>query len=307
MAISLSRAALLIPFFATLGCASGATDETSEQVAEAAQEVVTSNRLTMNRLTMNRLTMNSLSATKLSPNGQQVSATALANTEDGREVLRYLIRCALPDGASLTATVSGTTYTFTGLIGLAPAWMQGPLTGTGRRWISACLLAHVNGYGVQVPISLRGNHPALTADTGERTSYGVQEVSFFGDLFGSDEAEEEDADGDSSAVVPMYACGGQSQQVACGSSGANFWPARSCANAADCEIQFLGACHDMSSAKAHVCGSVLADGYSKCHTAAKSSFGFWPYGQVYSEVVTVYMAPSDFNAFYTSCSPLAAQ
>jgi len=304
MTINISRAALLIPFFATVGCASGTIDDTfeqgGEQVGETAQEVVTSNRLTMNRLTMNRLTMNSLSATKLSPNGQQLSATTLADTEDGREVLRYLVRCALPDGASLTATVSGTTYVFPGLLGLASNWMQGPLTGTGRRWITACLLAHVNGYGVQVPISVRGNHPSLTADNSERTSYGVQEVSFFGDIFASD-------DGDGSAAVPMYACGGQSQQVACGSSGSNFWPARSCANAADCEIQFLGACKDMSGANAHVCGSVLQDGYSKCHTAAKSSFGFWPYGQTYNEVITVYMAPADFNAFYTSCAPLASQ
>jgi hypothetical protein len=306
MTNSYSRAAVLIPFLATIGCASASMDPMDgtedEQVTETTQEVVSSNRLTMNRLTMNRLTMNSLSGTKLSPNGKQVSATTLVNTEDGREVLRYLVRCALPESASLTATVNGTTYVFQGLVGLAPDWMVAPLTGTGRRWLTACLLAHVNGYGVQVSISVRGGHPSLTADMAEHTTYGVQEVSFFGDIFGSDEVEEDDADGPAPAALPLYACGGNGVQASCGSDPATFRPARSCATPEDCQIQFIGACHDTSGAGAHVCGTVLSNGYSKCHTTKKTS-GSWQYGQTYSEVITVYMAPSDFNAFYTGCAP----
>jgi hypothetical protein len=300
MTIHYSRALIVLPFVALLGCASGSTDDSDESVAESAEEIVTSNRLTMNRLTMNRLTMNSLSATKLTQNGQQLTSTTLASTEDGREVLRYLIRCALPEGTSLTSTVNGTTYVFPGLLGLASAWQQGPLTGTGRRWVSACLLAHVNGYGIQVPISVRGNHSSLTADSGERNAYQLQEVSFFGDLFTTD-----DQNGDGSPDSLMFACGGQSVQTACGGSQESFRPARSCASADDCAIQFVGACRDISGANAHVCGSVLTDGYSKCHTSAQSSGGFWPYGQVYNEVITVYMSQTDFNSFYTGCVPLA--
>lgn len=304
-----SRAAVLMSFLISIGCASTSTDEMDGHVAETDQAVVTANRLTMNRLTMNRLTMNSLSASKLSLNGTQLSATKLASTEDGREVLRYLIRCALPEGTSLTTTVSGTTYEFPGLIGLAPEWITGPLSGTGRRWISACLLAHVNGYGVQVPISIRGNHPALTADNDERSYYGVQEVSFFGDLFANNNDDDDDDDDDDGGepAIPVYACGGSTIQTACGSSGASFRPARSCASGDDCAIQFLGACHDISSTHADVCGSVLSDGYSKCHTTVKSSFGLWPNGKIYNEVITVYMAPTDFNTFYTGCALLATE
>jgi hypothetical protein len=104
----------------------------------------------------------------------------------------------------------------------------------------------------------------------------------------------------------MYACSGKATQNACG-NGANVFPARSCASAEDCEIKFLGACRDISGAKAHVCGASSQDSYSKCHTAAMGPFGLWPAGQTYNEVITVYMAPTDFNAFYTTCSPLATQ
>lgn len=298
MAINCLRTLIVIPFLSTIGCASASIDDMEGPVTEAAQELVTSNRLTMNRLTMNRLTMNSLSTVRLSPDGKKLSPTALLNTVEGRELLQYLVRCSLPEGKSLSATVSGTNYTFQGLMGLAPDWEKKPLSMPGRRWVTACLLAHVNGYGIQVPISVRGTHPELTVTQSERDSYGLQEISFFGDIFAANDDDE--------ASLPIYACGGSSVQTACGGDAASFRPARSCASADDCEIQFLGACHDLSSASADVCGNVLVDGYSSCHTAPKGPFGLWPYGVIYNEVITVYLAPTDFSSFYTSCVPLAA-
>jgi hypothetical protein len=118
----------------------------------------------MNRLSMNRLSLNSLSSVALTPDGESLASTDLLSDEGGRELLRYLVRCALPEGTELTGSTGQASYTFHGLVGLAPAWLDQPLKTSEQRWVSGCLLAHVNGYGVEVPISLRGQHPALYAD-----------------------------------------------------------------------------------------------------------------------------------------------
>src|SRR4051812_22337157 len=84
------------------------------------------NGLSMNGLSMNGLSMNGLSMNGLSMNGlatvDGLSNTAgLMTTAGGRDIVKYMVRCALPAGQSLTKQdQNGVSYTFDGAIGIAP-------------------------------------------------------------------------------------------------------------------------------------------------------------------------------------------
>jgi len=113
-------------------------------------------------------------------------------------VLTYLARCAIPEGDVLVAEVDGVHHEFPGRLGLAPEWQRGPCDTACQRWVSACLLAHGNALGVEVPISLRGHHPALATTADERAGFPVQEGAFYGNLF----------DPLWGVDYPMFICGG---------------------------------------------------------------------------------------------------
>lgn len=71
-------------------------------------------------------------------------------------------------------------------MGLAPDWLHRPLTEDEQRWVSACLLARTNYFGVEVQISLRADHspsPALQTTDEERHEFTLHEGDFFGNLF----------------------------------------------------------------------------------------------------------------------------
>src|SRR6185312_8282363 len=54
------------------------------------------------------------------------SSNGLKTTASGRAVVAYLVRCALPAGSSLVkADQYGASYTFAGLLGMAPQWEKG--------------------------------------------------------------------------------------------------------------------------------------------------------------------------------------
>lgn len=155
----------------------GNVETSSTEQAITSANRLASNRLASNRLASNRLASNGLGAAAL-------TATELVETEDGREVFSYIVSCALPDGASVTVQdQSGTSYTFGGSLGLAPDWASQTPTVADRRWVSACLLARTNYFGVSVLLSMRGSLEALETTADERSAYPVLEGAFYGDLF----------------------------------------------------------------------------------------------------------------------------
>src|SRR2546422_1101926 len=78
-------------------------------------------------------------------------------TSEGREVLTFIVGCALPADTTLVATLpDGSASEFSGEIGLANEWLNHPLRKAGRGWVSACLFARVNNHDVAVPFSMRG-------------------------------------------------------------------------------------------------------------------------------------------------------
>ncbi len=144
------------------------------------------NKLASNGLSVNRIGANRIASSSLSTDGvtiDRLAASDLLATEEGRQVLEYLVSCALPEGVTLGADFEGVHYEFPGGLGLAPRWTHRRLTRSERGWISACMIARVNLYTTAVAVSLRGPHPALTVDPAEGAFYTIEEGAFYGDIF----------------------------------------------------------------------------------------------------------------------------
>src|SRR5882724_1142507 len=192
------------------GCQAPEADEAG---ASAESELVATNGLSMvnglsmtNGLSGNGLSGNGLSGNGLSGNGLSgnglimnplattglTSSTFLMNSAAGRRTVSYMVRCAMPAGRSITKTDStGASYTFAGGIGLTPQWETGTCDGDCQRWISACMLAHVNTAGIHIPIWIVGQNTGL--GWGQSATYPNQEGTFFGNIFSINTAGHTDA------------------------------------------------------------------------------------------------------------------
>jgi hypothetical protein len=228
----------------------GTTDASSNQLS---YNRLAFNRLAFNRLAFNRLAFNRLAFNRLAFN----SLDELETTTEGRELLLYVARCALAEGDVLVATVGEETYEFPGLLGLALEWEHRGLEPDEARWVSACLITHVNAYNVSVEISLRAfEHIAATPEEAE--AFRVYEGTFFGDVFGEE--------------LRTYSCLGQDAQIAGAHAPAR--PLRVCADPGpDCQVTELGYCRD-------VCDRyVPGTGWTEC----------WADGVMYAETVSSFL------------------
>lgn len=78
--------------------------------------------------------------------GSSMSHMALLATPGGRELMAQAVACALPSGASFTTLDrNGAPFTFTGSLGLAPAWTSRATTTDERDRLTVCLRSH--GFG----------------------------------------------------------------------------------------------------------------------------------------------------------------
>src|SRR4051812_47521217 len=157
-----------------VGCTAEGWDGDATKIAPIESENgLSGNGLALNGLSLNGLSGNGLSGNGLSGNGLSgngfafaglsapgglSSTTGLMTTPGGREIVKYMAKCALPLGQSFTHTdQNDVSYTFPGAIGVAPAAM-----GTGscdmdcQEALSACMLAHVNNSGAHISIWLDG-------------------------------------------------------------------------------------------------------------------------------------------------------
>jgi hypothetical protein len=145
-------------------------------------------------------------ANGLSTTDGLASGSGLMTTALGRQQVSYMVRCALPIGASITKKDQyGTSYTFQGLLGLAPGWQNGACDTTCQEDVSACLLAHVNTAGIHVPLWIVSNNPVV--GWGQDPNYPNQEAAFFGNVF------QYGAHGTDPSTVPQYYCTGAKYNV----------------------------------------------------------------------------------------------
>lgn len=120
------------------------------------------------------------------PRRVKLSYTPQLESVVGRRMLGHLIECALEADVVATAEVAGEAFGFPGSLGLAPHWLERTASEIEQRWVSACILARINYYGLRVPISLRA--PELGLDSlkpseKEREKFAIHEGGFFGNLF----------------------------------------------------------------------------------------------------------------------------
>jgi hypothetical protein len=159
------------------------------EVSTTPQALTSANRLGYNRLGYNRLGYNRLGYNKLSATALTASALVAGDwdevlaDEDARILFRYIYECAAEPGQSLELPIAGAVHAFTGVIGLAPEWTTGACGVECEQWISACVIARINGLGVSVPLSLRGDHPALVTTESERAEFRFEELAAFGNIF----------------------------------------------------------------------------------------------------------------------------
>lgn len=223
------------------------------------------------------LTVNSL-------NGSEILASL-----DGDTFLRYMVKCALPEGQSLMVNTPGGPIELQGKVGIAPEWRDGPLSVSGQRWLTACLLAHVNAAGANVPILLRGNHPVLSAGAQATSEYTLREGAFYGNIFG---------------VLPsMYACAGSGQKAECGASTNPALALRRCAASSllglsQCGFSVPGNCYDLSGPDA--CESLSDGEYRSCHS--NKPLLLLPSTE-YAETITVYLKnEGDSSSYAAACN-----
>jgi hypothetical protein len=205
----------LLPFIVLAGTGCGAdVEELEPPLGEAASALeagnaLNPNALNPNALSYNALSYNALNSNALNPNALVVGAlspSALSPTArdailnpgpDGalsREHLRYTVECALDSSQSFSfrwIDVSGIAHDdiYTGVLGLATSWAWTPLDVYGQRWVSACLAARTNYYGIRVMLSARGPTKAINKQNSpELLTFTKEEGAFWGNIYGSSPA-----------------------------------------------------------------------------------------------------------------------
>ena len=170
-----------------VGCGGEVDDVESIQSAITAENALTANALTANALTANALTANALTANALTANALTANALTANALRDplSRELLKYVVSCALDEDDEVSIRIDGKRYEFPGSLGLAPDWgrSRGSCDGECQRWVSACVLARVDADGVKRMISIRGDNRALRPDDKELRRYTNREATYYGNLF----------------------------------------------------------------------------------------------------------------------------
>ncbi|MBN1208423.1 MAG: hypothetical protein JXB05_26420 [Myxococcaceae bacterium] len=197
----------LVVMLGSWGC--GPLDELPAPPAleEQAQALSSVNGFSVNGFSVNGFSVNGFSVNGFSVNGFSVNGlttrgltSATLSSEEfaawfaqdpamAAHVMHYVVLCAVPSGQtrSYTDPQTGKSYTWSGGLGLTPRWASGAAANpTEQEVITACLLAHVNRYGQNIPISVLGqdaewNPLPFTHD--ELQTYSVREACFFGNLF----------------------------------------------------------------------------------------------------------------------------
>ncbi|WP_224248105.1 hypothetical protein [Hyalangium gracile] len=184
----MSRMATLVLVMGSVACgpmenATGTVEAPSTHEQELAGENgVTLNGVTLNGVTLNGLAMNGLGTADFA--GWFAQDTALNSM-----VMKYVVKCAAPAGQSRSYqdASTGTTYTWQGSLGLAPDWASGQqMTEAEQQLVSACLAAHVNKYGMHVPLSVLGRtarQQPIAYSSEELQTFRRREACFFGNLF----------------------------------------------------------------------------------------------------------------------------
>jgi len=196
------------------------------------------------------------------------------NSSTFKEIMPYLVSCALDEGDTWNATLEdGLAAQYIGQFGFAPSLSSTVMSQEEQQWVSGCLLSRVNYFGVHVELSLRNNAEVELDDYQTLTEFSVFEGAFFGTLFSNN--------------TTKYACQGKPRAEALAESPDRQW--RVCTDSDNlCQMIVLGSC-------ANYCSNYsLGGGYTTCSVQ----------GQTYTEVVNVFLrssASTTYSFFFFFC------
>jgi hypothetical protein len=212
-----------------------------------------------------------LAKTSLEVSLRDSAPEPLLDSEEGRALLEHVVACALPAGETILAADGAPLE---GTAGLAAHWKSQPLGDRdASRWVTACLLQTLNGFGAQVPIRLTGGHPELGGDaSGESSAFTVEDATMFGDIFVSDEPA-------------AFACADNALEDMCDLSLSEYTLFRLCGHSPTCGVRFLGLC---SSRCSHGEAGALT-----CET---------PDGDAYPEAISSYLKETASLSLGEGCS-----
>jgi len=163
--------------FSALGACVDQADSTDDSVTADP-------RIATNGLVPTAIHPNSLANGAL--NGFAISgAKGMEDTADHRLFTAYLVGCALSTNQCVSSTYNGTTYTYCGVVDLAPAWTTRALTQSEIADVSACVLARANLVGMNVQISIHGDNAQLGCTSDELSYFNLEEAAFYGNVFTS--------------------------------------------------------------------------------------------------------------------------
>ncbi|HEX8700190.1 MAG TPA: hypothetical protein VF815_15195 [Myxococcaceae bacterium] len=160
----------------------------------------------------NGLATNGLATNGLATNG--FSEWFTQDTQMNAMVMKYLVRCAVPEGETRSHQdpSTGIAYTWQGSLGLAPDWSRGKrMNEREQQLVSACMAAHANKYGKHVQLSVLGRTAQLQTipyTSEELQTFARREACFFGNLFKNE--------GLFAGVDGEYLNDGESSPRACG-------------------------------------------------------------------------------------------
>jgi hypothetical protein len=274
-----------------------------------AQNGLTSNGLFQNGLFQNGLFQNGLFQNGLFQNGLfqnslalealwqretwEANPAALAVLRDNvyaRDALKYVYECAKTPAQSKIIALEGVTLELHGLIGLAPEPAQ-PGDECDeicqQRWVTACVLARTNAYGLPVDISMRAPDDApatvkaaLHVTDDERAAYPLREGAFYGNLF-----RQAPRPGDGAVVMApkFYGCAGPGSNIPqvtkrfCSSQGAGG------------PIRVPGTCEPRPEFPQSACQGVSGDATTGAMHDCYERVDPNARGEHYPEVITVYL------------------
>jgi hypothetical protein len=273
--VAVALASLSLPACGSTAAEDEAPIETTQQAAlggnAGCQGALTHNALTHNALTHNALTHNALTHNALTHNALTHNAlthNALTHNAlsdpDAREVLSFIVSCALPADETVEVTVDGVDYSYQGQLGLAPEWGEpdGSCDELCQQWVSACLFARVDFLGEERVISVRGENQGLQTCPAERAAYTEREATYYGNVFATSQR--------------FYAClpPGQTEiPRVCGPS------------IDECFLDVLGSCADL-------CGKPRQDGsFPDCRAPDADDGGGGDPDDVFEGSITVFLKP----------------
>src|SRR5215471_15248485 len=143
-----------------IGCQGGVGSPATGNISHTQDALADDNGLDPNGLDGNGLDGNGLDGNGLDANGLDgngLDANGLSSAgraqfdswfsrhlgqpgADSAKIMKYVAKCALAAGQSLTFSVNGIAYSFPGVLGLAPVWASNkPIPVNEQELISACL------------------------------------------------------------------------------------------------------------------------------------------------------------------------